>query len=715
MSLPTALAGTRVVPWVPFRLGEQLGGGWWIDTLELSDRPRLELRRGLDSRLRMILRAEAPEAGAAAAVPVGDAWLEILPSALPPVAHALAIEALVARIVERAGEAGVRAWLGRLGQRSALRLDLGGGRRRAPGDLRDHLARLVAELQVRHEAGAVEVRIGADDLDAELWTAVRILSEGGADLIRISLRARTFLSRGRLKLDEDLLRLVDLEVVLEAGREGGSGLEGLDLRRLGGFLRKILEQEKRPRVVLCAEPVDARNPEQVMALAAAVAARQCEPLHLRLPEVPDGQGLDDFLPLLALGEASPRLLQTNVPAARVPAGALPAVVAPTWQDQARLLLTGRPEARLQLTEILPAEALPALPCVLPWVRLEHNSSGIYGPCCADYLAQYVEAPTGAEPETLWRGEYLQRIRRAVASPGHPETCSKDCPVLAGGTARPSSVILRGGPGAAVENQIATIEAMLEGKSEIETVPFELCLAVTSHCNYDCIMCCVNRQGPEDQLGPTFYAGLAGWLDRLLILDANGGEPLASSHFRDFLAGQSFEEVPQLRVHLTTNGSYFAPEVLERYLRVPFSALTVSLNAASAETYAAVNKGLAWERILASLEGLLRASREGRFAGSIRYSFVVLQQNLHELAAFARLAREHGVGVRFLLPTGNRNETSIMLDTARMEQARDLLREAVDRLHGGNAPQDRADIAGILKVIEARLASGELAPLGEDQG
>ena len=381
---------------------------------------------------------------------------------------------------------------------------------------------------------------------------------------------------------------------------------------------------------------------------------------------------------------------------------------PSWADRARLLLVGHPEEVIQLKNVLPEEQTPAWPCALPWTRLERTSNGFYGPCCPDYLTNAQWAGPEVSPKELWNSEHLQAVRRQMTGGGHPAGCRRSCPVLASGSHRPSELTLRGGSEVVVENQVAVVEAMMRGDTQMEQPPTELCIAVTSHCNYDCIMCCVDKGPPEDQRGEAFYTGLEPWLDRLMLFDANGGEPLASKIFRGFLENNDFSAYPQLRVHLTTNGSYLTPRQLDRYGDVPFSALTISFNAATAETYEEVNRGIDWKRIRRNVDALRKGTGRRGIGCALRYSFVILRQNLDEIVPFAKMARRDGVGVRYLLPTNNRNDQSIMLDPALMQQAARALDEVRELLReSGGDPTDILDIDGVVTVLEARLEEGLL--------
>ena len=397
-----------------------------------------------------------------------------------------------------------------------------------------------------------------------------------------------------------------------------------------------------------------------------------------------------------------------VPPAGCRASGVPALLG--WADRARLLLANRPGERIRLADVLPAADMPRWPCALPWRRLEWTSDGGFGPCCPDYLSVNERADRGTDPSLLWNHQHMRAIRQAMASGGPLETCRDSCPVPASGIHRPGELPLHGGSATFVESQIRLAEDMLAGRVEVRTPPLELCLAITSFCNYDCVMCCVPHGNLHDQLGESFWRGLDPWLETLTLLDANGGEPLASPVFREFLEGTDFTARPQLRLHVTTNGSYFTPRALDRYLKLPFSSLTISLNAATAATYVAVNHGLSWERMRENLDALLAARRQGRLTCPIRYSMVILRSNVAEVRAFADLALNDGVGVRYLLPTNNRNDESIMDKPELAREALAALADVQPRVAAAGLAFDAQEIAGTLRVLNARLAAGVFAVL-----
>lgn len=382
-----------------------------------------------------------------------------------------------------------------------------------------------------------------------------------------------------------------------------------------------------------------------------------------------------------------------------------------WEVRARGRLVDA-EIELSLAELMGSEALPAWPCTLPWSRLELSTRRFLGPCCPDYQSRPASAPPVFDLEADWNGATMRAFRRALTGASSLEsTCATTCPTLAGGRHPPAAFRLRGGRAPFVAHQLAIARAMLEGAERVPGPPLDLMFAPTNFCNYDCLMCEWGEEGTrESDLPDAFYASLEPALDRIRTLEVAGGEPLAASAFRSFLTGLDRRRFPDLQISLVTNGSYLLPKELERWSAVPFSTLTISLNAASAATYRRVNRGLDWSRIRENLEALAARRRDGRWRASSTYSMVLLRSNVHEIVDFARLAEEDGAGVRFMLPMFDRNGESIMTAAAPMESARDQLRLVVRRLRDRGQEGRARGVEGELAVLEERLAARVFEPL-----
>lgn len=383
------------------------------------------------------------------------------------------------------------------------------------------------------------------------------------------------------------------------------------------------------------------------------------------------------------------------------------LAADDWRDRLRQRLVGRSDLSMLLGELLPVDALPPWPCHLPWTRLEVSEDGVVGPCCVSYQRPRFEAG-GLRPSELWNGEAMQAFRRAMADPA-PSTCRSSCPVLVGRTEPPASFRIRGGPPAVVEDQISLVESLLAGAVEVPVAPPTVCLATTSYCNYDCLMCACGAEGTlDDQLATEFYADLNSMPGDVLVLELNGGEPLASPTCRAFLESLDTSSAPHLRVNLITNGSFLTREQLERLTGVRWGNLTVSLNAATPEIYRLVNRGLPYERIRRNLDALLELRRSRPF--DMTYSMVLLRQNVDQIEDFAELALRDAVAVRYMLPFRNRNATSIMKQRDDMGRALRGLQTVAGRLLNAGRRREADGALASARILMERLNRNVLLPL-----
>lgn len=383
---------------------------------------------------------------------------------------------------------------------------------------------------------------------------------------------------------------------------------------------------------------------------------------------------------------------------------------PSWRTRARWLLEGRPEASVRLADLLPSEERRRRDCVLPWTRLELAEDASAGPCCSDYQSRRVLVTPEQPVDEVWQSPQLRGFRTALAGPGHPSTCKTSCPVLAARSDSLESIVLRGGAEAGVAHQLAVVDGILAGTPAPAGGPLVLVVSTTSYCNYDCLMCdCGERGTLADERPEAFWEALRPRLPTLHQLAVNGGEPLASPIFRRFLESLDTAALPNLHVALTTNASYLTPRQVEKLSPTPLADVTVSLNAATAECYLDVNRGLPFERIREHLDALL-VWRRGRPSRRLAYSMVLLKRNVEEIRAFAELAGRDGAEVRYLLPNRNRNGQSILLDPAAMRTAADALESVAAGLRGTPDVAQAAAIEGSARVLRERLRRGVLAVL-----
>jgi len=163
------------------------------------------------------------------------------------------------------------------------------------------------------------------------------------------------------------------------------------------------------------------------------------------------------------------------------------------------------------------------------------------------------------------------------------------------------------------------------------------LILTLRCNYRCQFC----------FQPNFHDDLDElvWRTRLApvypILEdvvLHGGEPTVSPRFTEFC--ELVRSVNKTaRFSLFTNGfrfdGYWADLMLSRGRFVNFS-----LNAASRETYAKVNRRDHYDEVIKRIGEFGARRRASGAAVALDFSIVITPGNLHELADFLLLAAEH---------------------------------------------------------------------------
>jgi hypothetical protein len=95
--------------------------------------------------------------------------------------------------------------------------------------------------------------------------------------------------------------------------------------------------------------------------------------------------------------------------------------------------------------------------------------------------------------------------------------------------------------------------------------------------------------------------------------------------------------------------------------------------------------------------------------------VILKQNLHEVRAFAELARRDGVGFRYLLPNHDRNGQSIFTSRACMTEALTALEDVLAEAWARGDTRAVESLFGEVRVLEHRLARGLERPIPDGVG
>ncbi len=180
-------------------------------------------------------------------------------------------------------------------------------------------------------------------------------------------------------------------------------------------------------------------------------------------------------------------------------------------------------------------------------------------------------------------------------------------------------------------------------SETRRTP-QLRVAVTPVCNLHCFFCRPEGEGraghPVDALDRTDIAFLVEAAARVGFAHVKftGGEPLLRRDIADII-GDTAQAQGVDDVQLVTNGTLLEPRAVELQ-ESGLSSLTLSLDAASPETFRAVRGG--------DVRRVLRGLEAARAAGlAVRINSVISRRNLHELSGLVDIARRYGTSLKLL--------------------------------------------------------------------
>jgi radical SAM protein with 4Fe4S-binding SPASM domain len=119
-----------------------------------------------------------------------------------------------------------------------------------------------------------------------------------------------------------------------------------------------------------------------------------------------------------------------------------------------------------------------------------------------------------------------------------------------------------------------------------------------------------------------------------------GEPLLNPHFADILI--HLTNYPSLKTYLLTNG-VLLPRFVDLLVRNHLTYLSISIDAATEETYQKIRRGGRLSNILNALDKFKEIDQGGRFPiPYLRFIFVAMKDNIQELPELVTLANRYGV-------------------------------------------------------------------------
>jgi len=279
-----------------------------------------------------------------------------------------------------------------------------------------------------------------------------------------------------------------------------------------------------------------------------------------------------------------------------------------------------------------------LTCTNPFEWFEVHPGGEVFLCCPAWL----KVPVGnllAEPvDAIWNGAAAAQLRRSILDGPFARCNRRRCPRLAAGSAPVCRL------GAVPDAQVRS--AIRERVVRLPYGPKKLNLCHDRSCNLACPSC---HAGAQAAVGE----GAAARITRRIVEEAGRdaetivlsgyGDPFASPSYRGLLQGFRHEDFPRLRrIELHTNGQLWNEAMWRSMPAVhPYvQAAEISIDAATAETYALNRRGGDFARLLRNLDFLRTLPI------ALKISCVVQANNYREIPAFVEWGRRCGFSVYF---------------------------------------------------------------------
>ncbi len=285
-------------------------------------------------------------------------------------------------------------------------------------------------------------------------------------------------------------------------------------------------------------------------------------------------------------------------------------------------------------------------------QLEQVMGEAYLCDCAAWLPFSIGNIIDSEsPQAIWNSAGAQEIRKSILD-GEFRYCSRTlCPAIVNDKLPKRDEVTS-----------PRLRAIIDrNQTALDDPPSLLSLGHDSSCNLACPSCRPNLIMADREQNQRLDLAR----DRVILPLLRGnriglrltawGDPFASRHYRSILEALQADEFREVRLYLMTNGLLLTraqweamPHLAERVV-----ALSVSVDAATPQTYEDVRRPGRWDVIEENLRFFGELRRDGCFeagpgdeadgfeGSGYTINFVVQGANFREMPAFARMGREIG--------------------------------------------------------------------------
>ncbi|MBN1516157.1 SPASM domain-containing protein [Candidatus Sumerlaeota bacterium] len=268
----------------------------------------------------------------------------------------------------------------------------------------------------------------------------------------------------------------------------------------------------------------------------------------------------------------------------------------------------------------------------------------------------------------------------------------------------------------------------EGRLTLQSAPSIMNIGLTVKCNLDCIMC-FSRHLPQIDLDGRAIEQLLRFLPRAHTIRWNdAGEIFASSRSPEFM--RMMQAYHPAISYVSTN-FLLAHRWIDDIFDSGLTDISVSIDAATQETFEKIRVGGKWDRLVENLTAFRDKRRElGRETPRLTFVYVAMKSNIGEMTRFVEFAHEYdavAVHVLKLLPAPKGTEHEESPDPAEerrcykqsLLRARELGVHLDHTLHSNDAlweeirlEQDAELAPAIATPLHAAMSLGAIEDLGQ---
>lgn len=271
-------------------------------------------------------------------------------------------------------------------------------------------------------------------------------------------------------------------------------------------------------------------------------------------------------------------------------------------------------------------------CILPFTNTEIHMSGEVFPCCPAWNNNYSFGNFYKNTiEEIWNSEAAMNFRKRILDRDY--TICKNRYFCN-------------------QNKQYFVKDVPESfKYRMMQTPRTIKVCHDNECNLACISCrskiIVNSDERlrflNDRIDTIFLPFVK---DATCLVASGNGDPFASRHYRELISACS-KKYPQMKFGFHTNGLLFN-EVICKKLGIldKIEAVSISIDAASGETYSKIRKGGQFDTLIKNL-GWLRTLKCNNQITDFEFLFVVQHYNYREIPLFVEFARQFNAKSKFV--------------------------------------------------------------------